>query len=151
MMKEAVQPDVNIKQFNDLMSHLTMSVIADVLEALQGHDMSMSRFVVLHLLDVREGMTITTIAAQLKLTIGSASQLIDRLEEDRFVMRHDDENDRRIRRIWLTDHGAHKISLLKKIRLRRMSLSLHTVPPHVIEQLCATMQLLIPYLPKDSL
>ena len=108
-MANVVQPDVSINQINDLMSQISMTVIADVLEALQDHDMSMSRFAVLHLLDISEGMTITAVAARLKLSIGSASQLIDRLEIDRFVMRQDDENDRRIRRIWLTDQGAHMI------------------------------------------
>jgi DNA-binding MarR family transcriptional regulator len=150
-MANAVQSDVHISQVNDAMSHITMTVIADVLEALQDHDMSMSRFAVLHLLDVSEGMTITTVAAKLKLSIGSASQLIDRLEIDRFVMRQDDNNDRRIRRIWLTDQGAHMISRMKKIRLRRMSSLLQNTPPHIIEQLCATMHLMIPYLSKDSL
>jgi DNA-binding MarR family transcriptional regulator len=150
-MANVVQSDVHINHVNDLMSHLTMTVIADVLEALQDHDMSMSRFAVLHLLDISEGMTITTVAAALKLSIGSASQLIDRLEIDRFVMRQDDENDRRIRRIWLTDQGAHMISRMKKIRLRRMSVLLQNVPPPIIEQLCDTMHVMIPYLSKDSL
>jgi DNA-binding MarR family transcriptional regulator len=150
-MANAVQPEEHINHVNDLMSQLTMTVIADVLEALQDHDMSMSRFAVLHLLQISEGMTITAVAARLKLSIGSASQLIDRLEVDRFVMRQDDENDRRIRRIWLTDQGAHMISRMKKIRLRRMSSLLHTIPPHIIEQICDTMHLMIPYLSKDSL
>jgi len=113
--------------------------------------MSMSRFAVLHLLDVSEGMTITTVAAKLKLSIGSASQLIDRLEIDRFVMRQDDDYDRRIRRIWLTDQGANMISRMKKIRLRRMSALLQNVPPPIIEQLCATMHLMIPHISKDTL
>ena len=150
-MANVVQSDVHINHVNDLMSHLTMTVIADVLEALQDHEMSMSRFAVLHLLDVSEGMTITTIAAALKLSIGSASQLIDRLEIDRFVMRQDDDNDRRIRRIWLTDQGAHMISRMKKIRLRRMSVLLQNVPPAIVEQLYDTMHVMIPYLSKDSL
>ena len=150
-MANVVQSGIHINQVNDLMSQISMTVIADVLEALQDHDMSMSRFAVLYLLDVGEGMTITTVAAALKLSIGSASQLIDRLEIDRFVMRQDDENDRRIRRIWLTDQGAHMISRMKKIHLRRMTTLLHDVPPHIIEQFCATMHLMIPYISKDSL
>lgn len=150
-MTNVVQPEITISQVNDLMSQISMTVIADVLEALQHHDMSMSRFAVLHLLDISEGMTITAVAATLKLSIGSASQLIDRLEIDRFVMRQDDENDRRIRRIWLTDQGAHMISRMKKIHLRRMSALLHNTPAHIVEQFCATMHLMLPYLSKDSL
>lgn len=150
-MTDVVQPEVSINKVNDLMSQISMTVIADVLEALQDHDMSMSRFAVLHLLDISEGMTITAVAARLKLSIGSASQLIDRLEIDRFVMRQDDENDRRIRRIWLTDQGAHMISRMKKIHLRRMTSLLHNVPPYIVEQFCATMHLMLPYLSKDSL
>ena len=81
---------------------------ADIMHYLQTNDISVPRYMVLRMLGDSEGVTISHIATQLHLTLGSTSQLIDRLEQDGLVSRHDDDDDRRIRRIYLLEIGrAH--------------------------------------------
>ena len=91
--------------------------IGESMAYLLAHDISMPRFLVMRMLVRNNGMPITHVATQLKLTPGSASQLIDRLELDGFVCRRDDEDDRRIKRIYLLEKGQHVVKDRKSTRL----------------------------------
>lgn len=149
-MTNKVLPDVATEQVKDLVSQISLPLIADVIEALQGYDMSMSRFAVLCLLNDNEGITITAVAISLRLSVGSASQLIDRLEADRLLLRLDDENDRRIRRIYLTDQGTLLIAQMKKIRFTRITTLLNNMSPQIFAQVCTIMQVMSLSSSKDS-
>jgi DNA-binding MarR family transcriptional regulator len=101
------------------------------------------------LLNTKDGATVTTIANELGLTIGSASQLIDRLEVDGLVQRVEDESDRRVRRIFLHDRGTYLIEQLKSLRLRQMEELMSKLPHDLMVQLSATLTAVFPYITKE--
>lgn len=72
-----------------------------------------SQWWVLAFLSRRDGMTQTALAADLDLTKVAVGGLIDRMESSGFVERRSDQNDGRIRRVFLTRDG---IALINKIR-----------------------------------
>jgi DNA-binding MarR family transcriptional regulator len=104
----------------------------------------------LKFLNTKDGATVTTIAHELGLTIGSTSQLIDRLEVDGLVQRVDDESDRRVRRIYLNDRGTYLINQLKSLRMRQMEELLSNLPHDLVVQLSTTLTAVFPYITKDD-
>ena len=127
-----------------------MTGIGEILAVMQQHDISAPRFAVLKFLNAKDGATVTTIAHELGLTIGSTSQLIDRLEVDGLVQRVDDESDRRVRRIYLNDRGTYLINQLKSLRMRQMEELLSNLPHDLVVQLSATLTAVFPYITKDN-
>lgn len=128
---------------------VTMTGIGEILTVLQSHDISTPRFAVLKHLDCKNGATVTTMAVELGLTVGSTSQLIDRLEVDGLVNRVEDESDRRVRRIYLNDRGYYLINQLKTMRIRQLEEQLGKLPDHVIVQLSAALTAAFPFITKD--
>jgi DNA-binding MarR family transcriptional regulator len=136
--------------FAKLSGIVTMTGIGEILAVMQQHDISAPRFAVLKFLNTKDGATVTTIAHELGLTIGSTSQLIDRLEVDGLVQRVDDESDRRVRRIYLNDRGTYLINQLKSLRMRQMEELLSNLPHDLVVQLSATLTAVFPYITKDN-
>ncbi|MFM2310427.1 MAG: hypothetical protein RLY87_2549 [Chloroflexota bacterium] len=128
---------------------VTMTGIGEILAVLQQHDISTPRFAVLKLLDAKDGATVSTIAYELGLTVGSTSQLIDRLEVDGLVQRVEDESDRRIRRIYLHDRGAYLIEQLKTLRRRQMEDLMSNLPHDLMVQLSTALTAVFPYITKE--
>ncbi len=128
---------------------VTMVGIGEILAVMQQHDISTPRFAVLKLLNTKDGATVTTIANELGLTIGSTSQLIDRLEVDGLVQRIEDESDRRVRRIFLHDRGTYLIEQLKSLRLRQMEELMSKLPHDLMVQLSVTLTAVFPYITKE--
>jgi DNA-binding MarR family transcriptional regulator len=127
---------------------VTMTGIGEILAVLQQHDISTPRFAVLKLLDAKDGATVS-IAYELGLTVGSTSQLIDRLEVDGLVQRVEDESDRRIRRIYLHDRGAYLIEQLKTLRRRQMEDLMSNLPHDLMVQLSTALTAVFPYITKE--
>jgi DNA-binding MarR family transcriptional regulator len=88
-------------------------------------------------------------AVELGLTVGSTSQLIDRLEVDGLVNRVEDESDRRVRRIYLNDRGYYLINQLKTMRIRQLEEQLGKLPDDVIVQLSAALTAAFPFITKE--
>lgn len=128
---------------------VTMTGIGEILAVMQQHDISTPRFAVLKFLDAKDGATVSTIANELGLTVGSTSQLIDRLEVDGLVQRVEDETDRRIRRIFLHDRGTYLIAQLKTLRLRQMEELLSKLPQDLMVQLSTALSAVFPFITKE--
>ncbi len=128
---------------------VTMTGIGEILMVLQSHDISTPRFAVLKHLNSHNGATVSTIAHTLGLTIGSTSQLIDRLEVDGLVYRLEDDADRRVRRVYLNDRGDYLINQLKTMRIRQLEEQLVKLPNEVIMQLTAALNAAFPFITKD--
>lgn len=111
--------------------------IGESMAYLLAHDISMPRFLVMRMLVSNNGMPITHVATQLKLTPGSASQLIDRLELDGFVCRRDDEDDRRIKRIYVLEKGQQVVNAVKSISQASLQHQLAQLPATTISALLA--------------
>jgi MarR family 2-MHQ and catechol resistance regulon transcriptional repressor len=75
----------------------------------------------------------------LHLTLGSTSQLIDRLEQDGLVSRHDDDDDRRIRRIYLLAQGREIIDAVRAIAVHSLQTQLSQLPASTVAELLTIM------------
>jgi DNA-binding MarR family transcriptional regulator len=128
---------------------VTMPGISEILAMLQAHDLTPPRFTVLKYLREHEGATISALAQALGLTVGSTSQLIDRLTVDGLVTRAEDSSDRRVRRIFLDERGYYLIDQIKDLRLRRMEVLLTKLPHDVSIQLAAALSAALPFLTED--
>jgi DNA-binding MarR family transcriptional regulator len=81
--------------------------------ALKPLGVTRSQWWVLAFLSRRDGMTQTALAADLDLTKVAVGGLIDRMETSGVVERRPDQNDGRIKRVFLTKEG---MSLVNKIK-----------------------------------
>lgn len=129
---------------------VTMPGISELLAMLQTHDITPPRFTVLKLLHANDGSTVSTLAQAMGLTVGSTSQLIDRLEVDGLVTRAEDSADRRVRRIFLDERGYYLIEQIKGVRLRRMEQQLTKLPPDVSVQLATALEAALPFFTKEE-
>jgi DNA-binding MarR family transcriptional regulator len=129
---------------------VTMTGISELLSMLQAHDVTPPRFTVLKLLHANDGATVSSLAQALGLTVGSTSQLIDRLEVDGLVTRAEDRADRRVRRIYLNERGYYVIEQIKNMRLRKMERELSKLPLAVNMQLVAALEAALPFLTKEE-
>lgn len=82
--------------------------------ALKPLGITRSQWWVLAFLSRRDGMTQTALAADLDLTKVAIGGLLDRMETAEFVTRRADENDGRIRRVFLTKAGAKMVTTIRK-------------------------------------
>ena len=82
--------------------------------ALKPLGITRSQWWVLAFLSRRDGMTQTALAADLDLTKVAIGGLLDRMETAEFVVRRADENDGRIRRVYLTKAGARMVTKIRK-------------------------------------
>jgi DNA-binding MarR family transcriptional regulator len=130
---------------DELNSVLLVNSVAELMSYLQDHNISAPRFMVLQLLESSPGITITAIAQELKLTLGSASQLIDRLEHDGLVSRQEVKSDRRVRRIFLREKGQEIIAQCRSMASIKQLDLLSNVPPNHLNTLYTALSLVLPY------
>ena len=82
--------------------------------ALKPLGVTRSQWWVLAFLSRRDGMTQTALAADLDLTKVAVGGLIDRMETGGVVERRPDQNDGRIKRVFLTKEGMSLVSKIKQ-------------------------------------
>ncbi len=123
--------------------------IGELMSYLQEQDISPPRYMALQILELHPGITITTLAHQLKLTLGSASQLIDRLENDGLVVRQEVSHDRRVRRIYLLDKGKSILHSVRSMTSVKLDQQLSTVPNEHVQSLYTALKNVLPYLTKE--
>src|SRR5260221_1962200 len=69
----------------------------------------------------KEGVSVKDLAEKLHVTPGAITQLVDKLVEKKLVERLEDENDRRILKIRLTDTAKDKFKMFKENYLNSIS------------------------------
>lgn len=139
-----------VELLNELNGILMVNSIGDLMSYLQEQDISPPRFVALQILELHPGITITTLASKLKLTLGSASQLIDRLENDGLVIRQETPNDRRVRRIFLLEKGKGILHAVHSMTSIKLDQQLSVVPNEHIQSLYTAITHVLPFLIKDT-
>ena len=74
----------------------------------QHYNSSLSRFDVLAHLDLagEDGLSISILAGKLLASKGNITRLLDRMEQDGLIIRHQHTTDKRIHKICLTEKGA---------------------------------------------
>jgi DNA-binding MarR family transcriptional regulator len=94
------------------MAHRLMH--AHVQCALGAGNLSMSQIHHLTLIHHNQPISLKTLAAKMQLTPGAVTQLVDALEKTGYVMRTQDQHDRRITNISVSASGAQKLTDFKK-------------------------------------
>jgi DNA-binding MarR family transcriptional regulator len=91
---------------------------ADLFEAMGVLELGMTQIKLLHQLeDAPRELTLKELAERIALSLPAASRTIDDLVRRGFVERHEDEDDRRMKRVSVTDRGRHVIRKLNSARL----------------------------------
>ena len=93
-----------------ILSKARRFVEAFALKSIESLKICPTDFAVLELLLHKGPLPVNTIGKRVFITSGSITAAVDRLESIKMVERLDDPNDRRIRVVALTEHGASFIS-----------------------------------------
>lgn len=150
MASNEMSPDQLVDLLNEFNGKLMATSIAEIMAYLQEQDISPPRFIALQILDTHPGITITPLAKKLKLSLGSASQLIDRLEHDGLVVRQEIPHDRRVRRIFLLDKGRAIIHSVHAMTQVKLVAHLSNAPYDLIKSLYTAVANVMPYLTKED-
>jgi DNA-binding MarR family transcriptional regulator len=91
---------------------------SDLFEAMGVLELGMTQIKLLHQLeDAPRELTLKELAERIQLSLPAASRTIDDLVRRGFVGRHEDEDDRRMKRVSVTDRGRYVIRKLNAARL----------------------------------
>ena len=91
---------------------------ADLFEALGALDLTLSQVKLLHHLeDQPRELTLKEAAELVRVSLPAASRMVDDLVRRGFAQRREDEEDRRMKRVCLTDGGRNAIRRLNAARL----------------------------------
>jgi DNA-binding MarR family transcriptional regulator len=124
---------ISDQSFNEMLAYLHRSGI------------SLPRYSVLRILERQPGMTTSALADELHLTLGSTSQLIDRLELDQLIIRQDDPHDKRIRRIYLQEQGLHIVHHVQQLSTTIIMSILNQAPLALQHEFADILEKLLPY------
>lgn len=100
-----------------LIMHLHRDCNPDLLEAVGTLELSLTQIKLLHHLEPGSELTLKQGAEAVHVSLPAASRLVDDLVNRGFIERHEDAEDRRMKRIRLTDHGRTVIARLNEARL----------------------------------
>jgi DNA-binding MarR family transcriptional regulator len=101
-----------------LVMHLHKDCNPDLLEAVGTLELSLTQIKLLHHLDAPGSeLTLKQGAEAVHVSLPAASRLVEDLVSRGFIERHEDSEDRRMKRIQLTDHGRKVIARLNEARL----------------------------------
>jgi DNA-binding MarR family transcriptional regulator len=91
---------------------------ADLFEAMSELDLTITQIKLLHQLeDANRELTLKEAAELVPLSLPAASRTVDDLVRRGIVERHEDVEDRRMKRVSLTDHGRRVIRQVNAARL----------------------------------
>ena len=93
------------------------------LQQLAEEGTTLPQLVALHVLQFEGPMQMSTLTERLQLSTSAVSHLVQRLFEQGYVVREEDESDRRQRRLSLTPVGVTRVEHLMAARLRELKAS----------------------------
>ena len=90
--------------------------VAGIVRAFGNFDFSLPQMATLLLLDEEGERTIKQVAEDLGRSVSATSRLLDQLVERGMVSRREDERDRRVKRVAITERGRTLITTLERER-----------------------------------
>jgi len=101
-----------------LVVYLHKTCTADLFEAMGLLELTITQIKLMHQLEGSEReLTLKEAAGRIPLSVPAASRTVDDLVRRGFIQRHEDSEDRRMKRIGLTDDGRSVIRRLNAARL----------------------------------
>ncbi len=119
--KPQVTPRVLARDLFSVLGYLVKSTTPDMFRALGELDLSMTQVKLLYCLDDPEHeLSLGDLAGDLSLSLPAASRAIDALQQRGYVERREDEQDRRMKRVRITDAGTDALRRLNRTRLAQL-------------------------------
>ncbi|MDQ6749473.1 MAG: MarR family transcriptional regulator [Actinomycetota bacterium] len=100
-----------------LLSYLLKASSQDVFSSLGELDLSLTQVKLLHVLDAEPSVSLKHVGSCVGLSLPAASRAIEALHQRGLVERHEDEHDRRIKRVEVTEAGREVVRRLNQARL----------------------------------
>jgi DNA-binding MarR family transcriptional regulator len=117
---------------------------SDLLEAVGALDLSLTQIKLLHYLeDAPSRLTLKEAAELVHVSLPAASRLVDDLVRRGFVERHEDVDDRRMKRVGLTEHGRWAIHRVNAARLSGLEDFVSTLSPRERKLVAAALDELL--------
>jgi DNA-binding MarR family transcriptional regulator len=145
-------PHITAEQLTDELARFLMSTMktaqAGVFEVVAELDLSMTQLKILHILDGSDQeLTPSELAQIVGLSPAATGRAVDALVRGGVVSRRDDEADRRVKRLALTDAGAAAVSRIARARLDGLAKVVDTLDPAQRDALSAALAPLLPHSP----
>jgi len=103
---------------------------ATMVQILESLDLSLTHMKVLHVLDDSDAeLSVKELAAQIGISLPGASRTVDALLRRGLVERREDAEDRRIKRLTVTDAGRKALARLEAARLAGIAAYAETLTP----------------------
>jgi DNA-binding MarR family transcriptional regulator len=149
-MTTSLLPEQTTARVGLLMKELTSTVIqqsaGEILAIMIEAGLSMPQMVTLCILQRSGSHDISKIAAKLNLSLAATSHLVDRMVRQALVVRSEDANDRRHKRVVITAKGIDLLDRVVQARTREIAQSLAGLPPDLREQLEVVLAQLLDHL-----
>jgi MarR family transcriptional regulator, organic hydroperoxide resistance regulator len=127
-----------------LVVYLHKNCNSDLFEAVGTLDLSLTQIKLLHHLDdASSELTLKEAAESVHVSLPAASRMVDDLVRRGFVLRNEDAEDRRMKRVRLTDDGGAVIRRLNAARLSGFEIFAQTLNPTEHEQLAQALATLL--------
>ena len=113
-----------------LVSHLHKSCTPDLFEALGAAELSLTQVKLVHHLEASaQELTLKQAAEAVRVSLPAASRMVDDLVCRGFVERHEDAEDRRMKRISITEAGGEVIRRLNAARFSAIEQFVESLGP----------------------
>jgi DNA-binding MarR family transcriptional regulator len=119
--KTQVSPRALARDLFSVLGYLVKATTPDMFRALGELELTMTQVKLLHCLDGDDTeLALTDLAEDLSLSLPAASRAIEALHQRGYVERHEDEQDRRMKRVRITDTGTGALGRLNHMRLAQL-------------------------------
>ncbi|MFF5209913.1 MarR family winged helix-turn-helix transcriptional regulator [Streptosporangium sp. NPDC000396] len=113
---DGVERDRLARDIGDFRRALLPGFLLHLLRGFEGEDPSVIQIVTLYVLDHTTATTLRELADHVGRSVSATSRLVDQLVRRGLVDRHEDPDDRRARRIALTESGANFLREFERAR-----------------------------------
>ena len=121
-----------------LVVYLHKNCNADLFEAIGAVDLTLTQIKLLHHLEAQpDELTLKQAAEAVHVSLPAASRMVEDLVRRGFAKRREDEEDRRMKRVCLSDAGREVIRRINAARLHRLDEFTHTLTDserHALQQ-----------------
>jgi DNA-binding MarR family transcriptional regulator len=115
----------------------------ETIQLLFQENLTLPQLVALHLLDERAPLTIQEISNFLHLSLSATSQLVDSLLRKDLLVREEDPEDRRRKKVALTRKGRKLAQRLAQARTREFVRYLSDLPPDQMEEAIGVLKKMV--------
>jgi DNA-binding MarR family transcriptional regulator len=127
--KQSSSSEELARELVTLFSYLYSNSTPDFFRALSEADVTLTQVKIMHALDRPDAdHTLKDLAEEMSFSLAGASRSIDALHQRGLVERREDEHDRRMKRVRITDEGRELLRRLNEMRVALLEQFVETIP-----------------------